>query len=376
MIRTTSVSHAISRLFFWAICAIYRSPPEAGKILPAFSESGPNMKNENCALEAGARAVVETGSSIRKAKKVLNGDFVFKGITVLFAFSIILILLLMLYEMTRESMPAIRKFGWGFISSSQWDAVSEEFGALPFIYGSVVSSVLALLVATPLSVGAAIFLTEITPKKIGAVVSSLVELLAAIPSVIYGLWGVLVMAPWLQRTVEPFLINHFGYLPFFKGAPYGVSMLAAVLILMIMVVPIITSITKEVLLAVPQSQREAAIALGATRWEMIKMAVLPYGRSGILGSVILGLGRAIGETMAVTMVIGNTPQISLSILNPAYTMPSVIANEFAEAASGMHSAALMEIGLILLGVTLIINVLARFLVWSVTRGESGRGMTQ
>jgi phosphate transport system permease protein len=210
----------------------------------------------------------------------------------------------------------------------------------------------------------------------GGIISSLVELLAAIPSVIYGLWGVLVMAPWLQRTVQPFLIEHFGSLPFFQGAPYGVSMLAAVLILMIMVVPIITSITKEVLLAVPQSQREAAIALGATRWEMIRMAVLPYGRSGILGSVILGLGRAIGETMAVTMVIGNTPQISLSLLNPAYTMPSVIANEFAETTSDMHASALMEIGLILLAVTLIINILARFLVWSVTRGESGRGMAQ
>jgi phosphate transport system permease protein len=334
------------------------------------------MKNENFVIEAGASSSVDTGASLKNIKKVLNGDFIFKGVTVFFAFSIILILLLMLYEMTSQSMPAIRKFGWGFILNSQWDAVTEEFGALPFIFGSVVSSILALLLATPLSVGAAIFLTEIIPKKVGGIISSLVELLAAIPSVIYGLWGVLVMAPWLQRTVEPFLIEHFGSLPFFQGAPYGVSMLAAVLILMIMVVPIITAITKEVLLAVPQSQREAAIALGATRWEMIRMAVLPYGRSGILGSVILGLGRAIGETMAVTMVIGNTPQISLSLLNPAYTMPSVIANEFAEAASDMHSAALMEIGLILLGVTLIINVLARLLVWSVTRGESKGGMIQ
>lgn len=183
------------------------------------------------------------------------------------------------------------------------------------------------------------------------------------------------MAPWLQRTVEPFLTDHFGFLPFFQGPPYGVSMLAAVLILTIMIVPIVTSITREVLRAVPQNQREAAIALGATRWEMIRMAVLPYGRSGILGAVILGLGRAIGETMAVTMVIGNTPQISLSLLNPAYTMPSVIANEFAEASSAMHSAALMEVGLILLAVTLVINILARILVWSVTRGSSSRGVS-
>lgn len=331
------------------------------------------MENTDCTIKAEAGLTARSEATGWKKKKVVNGDFIFKGVTVLFAFSIILILLLMIYEMTSQSLPAIRKFGWHFIPNGQWDAVAEEFGALPFIYGSVVSSILALLLATPLSVGAAIFLTEITPKKLGGAISSLVELLAAIPSVIYGLWGVLVMAPWLQRTVQPFLIEHFGSLPFFQGAPYGVSMLAAVFILMIMVVPIITSISKEVLLAVPQNQREAAVALGATRWEMIRIAVLPYGRSGILGAVILGLGRAIGETMAVTMVIGNTPQISLSLLNPAYTMPSVIANEFAETTTQMHSAALMEIGLILLAITLIINILARFLVWSVTRSENGRG---
>jgi phosphate transport system permease protein len=336
----------------------------------------PNMKNDNCMIDTEAAMGVRSGSTSCKTKNALNGDTIFRGITIFFAFSIILILLLMLYEMAVESMPAIHKFGWKFISSSDWDAVDGNFGALPFIYGSVVSSILALLLATPLSVGAALFLTEITPKKVGGVVSSLVELLAAIPSVIYGLWGILVMAPWLQRTVEPFLSDHFGSLPFFQGAPYGVSMLAAVLILMIMIVPIITSISREVLRAGPQNQREAAIALGATRWEMIRIAVLPYGRSGILGAVILGLGRAIGETMAVTMVIGNTPQISLSILNPAYTMPSVIANEFAEASSAIHSAALMEIGLILLGVTLIINILARILVWGVTRGESSRRVGQ
>ena len=304
-------------------------------------------------------------------KTGFNGDFIFKGITVVFAFSILAILFLMIYEMVGESLPAMRKFGWRFITGREWDAVQGTFGALPYLYGSVVSSILALLLATPLSVGSAVFITEIAPKKIGGVIAALVELLAAIPSVIYGLWGILVMAPWLQRSVQPFLIEHFGSLPFFNGAPYGVSMLAAVFILMIMVVPIITSITKEVLLAVPRSQKEAAIALGATRWEMIRLAVLPYGRSGILGAVILGLGRAIGETMAVTMVIGNTPQISLSLLAPGYTMPSVIANEFAETTSKLHASALMEIGLILLVVTLIINVLARLLLWSVTRGEKG-----
>jgi len=302
-------------------------------------------------------------------KKRFSGDNVFKGMTFLFAFSVLAILLLMVFEMVQESLLSIDKFGWGFISGRDWDAVLESFGALPFIWGSVITSILALLLATPLSVGTALFITEIAPKKAGAVVASLVELLAAIPSVIYGLWGILIMAPWLQRSIGPFLIDHLGFLPFFKGPAYGVGILAAVFILMIMVVPIITSITKEVILAVPDSQREAAIALGATRWEMIRIAVLPYGKSGILGAVILGLGRAIGETMAVTMVIGNTPQIFTSLLAPGYTMPSVIANEFAEASSKLHSAALMEIGLILLVVTLIINSLARLLIWSVTRGE-------
>ncbi|MBJ6723195.1 phosphate ABC transporter permease subunit PstC [Geomonas sp. Red875] len=288
-----------------------------------------------------------------------------------FAFSILIILGLMLFQMAGESWPALKQFGWQFVTGRDWDAVQGHFGALPYLYGSVVSSVLALLLATPLSIGAAIFITEIAPKRLGSLIAPLVELLAAIPSVIYGLWGVLVMAPWLQSTVEPFLIERFGFLPFFQGAPYGVSMLAAVFILMIMVVPIITSITREVLLAVPQSQKEAAIALGATRWETIMMAVLPYGRSGIMGAAILGLGRAVGETMAVTMVIGNAPQISASLLSPAYTMPSVIANEFAEAVSKLHTAALMEIGLMLLVVTLIINALARLLIWGVTKDSSG-----
>ncbi|KAB0665072.1 phosphate ABC transporter permease subunit PstC [Oryzomonas japonica] len=301
----------------------------------------------------------------------IKGDAIFRGFTLLLACSIIVILLLMTAEMVKESLPAISRFGWRFISGSTWDAVQEEFASLPYLYGSIVSSILAILLATPLSIGTALFITELAPRKVGAATAALVELLAAIPSVIYGLWGILVMTPWLQSTIQPFLIEHFGFLPFFRGAPYGVSMLAAVFILMIMIVPIITSITKEVLMAVPSSQKEAAIALGATRWEMIRMAVLPYGRSGILGAVILGLGRAIGETMAVTMVIGNTPKISLSLLSPAYTMPSVIANEFAETTTKMHASALMEIGLILLFVTLVINFLARMLLWSVTRKWKG-----
>lgn len=317
----------------------------------------------------------ETGSSATGAAPRQNsharGDAIFRWVTLVLASSILAILLLMGLEMVQQSLPAIRTFGWRFVTGKEWDVVQEQFGALPFLYGSVVSSLLAILLATPLAVGTALFITDIAPQRLGSAVAALVELLSAIPSVIYGLWGVLVMAPWLQRTVQPFLNDQLGFLPFFSGAPYGVSMLAAVLILMVMIVPIITSISKEVLLAVPTAQKEAAYALGATRWEVVRTALLPYARSGILGAVILGLGRAIGETMAVTMVIGNTPQISLSLLAPGYTMPSVIANEFAEATSKLHSAALMEIGLILLLVTLLVNVLARLLIWSVTRGQSG-----
>ena len=305
----------------------------------------------------------------------ISGDTIFKALTLLFATSILAILLAMVGGMLVESLPALKAFGWRFIESSDWDAVQGLFGALPYIWGSLVSSLLAIALATPLAIGSALFMTEIVPQRFSGLISALVELLAAIPSVIYGLWGVLVMAPWLQRTIQPFLAEHFEFLPFFRGAPYGVSMMAAVLILMIMIVPIITSISKEVLLAVPRSQKEAAIALGATRWETIRMAVLPYGRSGILGAAILGLGRAIGETMAVTMVIGNTPQISLSLLSPAYTMPSVIANEFAETTSKLHGAALMEIGLLLLGITLVVNILARILIWSIGRSTATGGRT-
>jgi phosphate transport system permease protein len=301
------------------------------------------------------------------------GDSLFRKLTGLFALAVLVILLIMILQMVRESLPALATFKGRFLTGSNWDAVQGDFASLPFLYGSVVSSLLAILLATPLSVATALFLTEIAPQRTGNMVASLVELLAAIPSVIYGLWGVLVMAPWLQSTIQPWLVDHLGFLPLFSGAPYGVSMLAGVLILAIMIVPIITAISREVLLAVPRSQREAAIALGATRWETIRIAVLPYGRSGILGAVILGLGRAVGETMAVTMVIGNSPQISLSLLAPAYTMPSVIANEFAETTSKLHAAALMEIGLILLVVTLIINIFARILVWSVTKRQTKGG---
>ena len=301
----------------------------------------------------------------------MKGDLTYRRITLCLAFATVALIMLMLFGMVRESLPALAHNGWAFLAGQEWDPVQENFGALPFLYGSLLSSLLALALATPLSISTALFITEILPERLGGTVSALIELLAAIPSVIYGLWGILVMAPWLQQTVQPFLVEHLGFTPFFRGAPYGVSMMAAVMILAIMIIPIITAISREVLLSVPQSQKEAAWGLGATRWEMIRTAVLPYARSGIVGAVILGLGRAIGETMAVTMLIGNTPGISLSLLAPAYTMPSVIANEFAETTSKLHAATLMELGLILFVVTLLINILARLMIRGVSRGQGG-----
>jgi phosphate transport system permease protein len=245
--------------------------------------------------------------------------------------------------------------------------VAEQFGALPFIFGTVVSSLLALMIAVPVGIGAAIYLSELAPKAVRPPLTFLVELLAAIPSVVYGLWGIFILAPWLRTWVEPILGRTLGFLPLFQGPPYGVGMLAAGLILAIMIVPFITAVSREVLLAVPRTQREAALALGATGWETTRLAVLRYGRSGLLGAVLLGLGRALGETMAVTMLIGNRPEISLSLFAPGYTMASVIANEFTEATSDLYLGALIEIGLLLLVLTLAVNALARLLVWSMGR---------
>ena len=270
-----------------------------------------------------------------------------------------------------ESREALRAFGPRFLLSSQWDPVAGEFGALPFVYGTLLSSLLALVIAVPLSLGAAIFLAELAPAWIRPPVAFLIEMLAAVPSVVYGLWGIFVLVPWLRDWVQPALGRTLGFLPLFQGPPYGIGMLAAGVILAIMIVPYITSVSREVLLAVPGSQREAALGLGATRWEATRIAVLRYGRSGLIGAVLLGLGRALGETMAVTMVIGNRPEIAISLFAPGYTMASVLANEFTEATSDLHVSALVEIGLLLLLVTVLVNGLARLLVWSVggpTRG--------
>ncbi|MHB8905811.1 MAG: phosphate ABC transporter permease subunit PstC [Melioribacteraceae bacterium] len=305
-----------------------------------------------------------------KLKKIFSsrnlGDLIFEKLTLLFAVSVFLLVLLMGYEMYLGSKLSIDKFGWSFLVNSTWDPVQEIYGALPIIYGTIVSSLLALIIALPLSIGVAIYLAEVAPPWLEKPLSFLVELLAGIPSVIYGLWGIFVLVPWIRTDVEPYLSDKLGFLPFFRGAPYGFGLLAAVLILSIMILPIISSISRDVLKSVPRSQREAALALGATRWQST-VIVLKDARSGILGATMLGLGRAIGETMAVTMVIGNRALISPSLFDPSYTMASVIANEFTEATSEMYLSALIQLALVLFVITIIINAFARLLVWSMSR---------
>src|SRR5512146_1904895 len=259
--------------------------------------------------------------------------------------SILVIVALLLWELTIRSQLSLHEFGLGFFVGSDWDPVMGKFGALPFIYGTLVSSFLAVILAVPLAVGVAVYVTEMCPRALRGVISFLTDLLAAIPSVVYGLWAIFILAPILREYVEPFLGKAFGWTGLFSGPQYGLGMLAAGVILAIMIVPIISSITREVLVAVPQNQREATLALGATRWEMIRMGVLRNARAGILGAVILGLGRALGETIAVTMVIGNRPEIAKSLFAPGYTMASVIANEFTEAAGNLYLSAIIEIGL-------------------------------
>ncbi len=297
-------------------------------------------------------------------------DQVFRAIILLTAVSVLGIVVLVFLELVDKSRLSLHQFGIKFFFGSNWDPVNGEFGALTFVYGTLVSSLLALALAVPLSIGVAVYITEMCPQRLRAIISFLVELLAAIPSVIYGLWGIFVLAPLLRDYVEPFLGKTLGWTGFFTGPAYGIGMLAAGIIMAIMVVPIIASITREVLSAVPQNQREAVLALGATRWEMIRIGVLRNARIGIVGGIILGLGRALGETMAVTMVIGNTPQIAKSLFAPGYTMASVIANEFTEATGDLYLSSLVEVGLALFLVTLIVNGLARLLVWSITGGTA------
>jgi phosphate transport system permease protein len=299
-------------------------------------------------------------------------DAIFAVLILLTAASVFAIVVFVLWELFDKSRLSLHQFGLHFFFGHDWDPVNDQYGAMPFIYGTLMSSFLALLLAVPLSIGVAVYVTEMCPQRLRSIISFLVELLAAIPSVIYGLWAIFVLAPLLRDYIQPFLAKVLGWTGFFSGPIYGLGMLAAGIILAIMIVPIVASITREVLAAVPQNQREAVLALGATRWEMIRMGVLRNARIGIVGAVILGLGRALGETMAVTMVIGNRPEVSKSLFAPGYTMASVIANEFSEATGDMYLSALVEIGLALFLVTLIVNAMARLLVWSITGGSGGR----
>ncbi len=307
----------------------------------------------------------------------------FRGLMLLCALSIFGIVGLIAYELVTRSQLTIAKFGLSFFFKQAWDPVNGNFGALPFIYGTIVSSLLALIIAVPFAIGVAIFLTEMCPHWLRGTLAFLTELLAAIPSVVYGLWAIFILIPILRNSVDPHLIAVSKWLTahapasldlggIFAGPNAGYSMLAAGIILAIMILPIISSLTREVMISVPSAQREAVLALGATKWEMIRTGVLRNARIGIVGGIILGLGRALGETMAVTMVIGNRPEIAKSILAPGYSMASVIANEFSEASDNLYLSALVEIGLALFIVTIIVNALARLLVWAVTRGAPVR----
>jgi phosphate transport system permease protein len=295
------------------------------------------------------------------------GDRVFKGALTLAALAIPVLMVFLVWELYSGSQLAIQRYGFSFVTGSTWDPVAEEFGAAPLIFGTLLSSLLALLIAVPLSLGVAIYLTEFAPRVIRQPIAFVIELLAAIPSVVYGLWGIFVLIPLLRTAVFPFLRDTLGFLPFFRGPIYGPSMLSASIILAIMIMPFIMSVAREVLAAVPGSQREAALALGATRWEAVVSAIVPYAKSGIAGAVILGLGRALGETMAVTMLIGNTHEITASLFAPGYTMAAVIANEFAEAATDIHFSALTYVAFVLFLVTVVVNAAARLLIWRVAR---------
>jgi len=298
------------------------------------------------------------------------GDSLFTALAFLAAITIVVMMALMVYELYLVARPAISEFGAGFLTSEEWDPVNDVYGAKPFIFGTIVSSLLALLMAVPLSLGIAIFLSQFAPRWLRSQLGFVVELLAAIPSVVYGLWGIFVLAPFLGDTIEPWFVDYLGWIPLFAGPVYGVGLFTAGVILAIMILPTISAISRESMQNVPSDQKEAAQALGATPWETVRMSVLPLARPGIIGAIILGLGRALGETMAVTMVIGNSPKIPESIFAPAYTIASVIASEFAEVTAGLHQAALVELALILLVITLLLNLLARLLVQKTGRRAS------
>jgi phosphate transport system permease protein len=313
-------------------------------------------------IAAGAPLRARTSTLPRR-----RGDQLAHLITMIFAAVIILITAVLFYELYSRAALTREKFGWHFLTGTTWDPVALEFGALPFIYGTLVTSALALIIGVPLGIGAAIFLAELAPLKLSDGLAFVIELLAAVPSVIYGLLAIFTLVPLVRDYIAPALQSTVGFLPIFQGAAYGVSLLAGGCILAIMVLPFIISISREVFLAVPRDQREASLALGATRWETAWHVVLPYAKTGIIGSIFLALARALGETMAVTMVIGNDPKINLSLFAPGYSIAAAIANEFTEATSNMHISALIELGLVLFCITIIVNAIARLLILTTTR---------
>ena len=315
------------------------------------------------------RELTRPASSV-SLERANYGDRIFKLLLTVAALSVPVLLGFLVYELWSGADLAIQRFGLDFVTTSVWDPVAEQFGALPLIFGTLLSSLIALIIAVPLSLGVAVYLTEFAPKSVRQPVAFLIGLLAAIPSVVYGLWGIFVLVPALRTTAFPLLRKLFGFLPLFQGPIYGPSMLAAGIILAIMIMPYIMSVSREVLLAVPNTQREASLALGATRWEAVTSAVIPYARSGIIGAIILGLGRALGETMAVTMLIGNRHEIAASLFAPGYTMAAAIANEFSEAVGDMHISALAYVAFVLFLVTVLVNAAARLLIWRVARGSS------
>jgi phosphate transport system permease protein len=303
--------------------------------------------------------------------RLRDGDEIARLITFLFAASVVLVTLLLILELWQGSVLPRHKFGFNFFVTRVWDPIFDQFGALPFIYGTMVTSVVALLIAVPLGIGAAIFLAELAPQKVSDTLQFFIDLLAAVPSVIYGLLGVFIVIPLMREYIQPALKSTFGFLPFFQGPAYGVGFFTAGIVLAIMVIPYIISVSREILLSVPRDQREAALALGATRWESTWKVVVPFARTGILGSIFLALARAVGETMAVTMVIGNAPAISASLFSPGDSIASVIANQFTEATGDLYLQSLIELGLVLFLLTFILNGLARLLILVTTQRGSG-----
>ena len=307
----------------------------------------------------GASPVAGSRSFIRRLRE---GDEIARLITFLFAASVVLITLLIVYELWQGSVLPRHKFGFAFLRTSVWDPVFDQFGALPFIYGTLVTSAVALVIAVPLGIGAAIFLAELAPARVSDTLEFFIDLLAAVPSVIYGVLGIFIIVPLMREHIQPALKDTLGFLPIFKGPAYGIGLLTAGIVLAIMVIPYIISVSREVLLSVPRDQREAALALGATRWESTWRVVVPFARTGIMGSIFLALARALGETMAVTMVIGNTPLISASLFSPGDSIASIVASQFKEATGDLYTQALIELGLVLFLLTFILNGLARLLI--------------